>query len=186
MCQSQTKVQLITVHVVNFLESYSFVYYTGWVIGNEQVSLPNACFISLQFYPLMASDGRLKGFIIHELFIIFDYPASDIIIDFSFYKSIKCRPNKIWFCKKFCKVPAFYCSLSICRGLWWPVKRVLLGRHCPLQQSTRAVGNVSFLKWIYNWKSEHRFQHKIFGQNNRKSLEKTLLRDNIFMFTWFL
>ena len=85
-------------------------------------------------------------------------------------------------------MPAFYCSLSICRGLWWPVKRVLLGRHCPLQQSTRAVGNVSFLKWIYNWKSEHRFHSPTLDVRPiwQNLARISLLRDNIIIFIWFL
>ena len=70
-----------------------------WVIGDEKVSLQTACFISLRFYQL-ASDG-------HELLIICDNPASDIIIDFSFYKSINVAPIKYDFAKKILQSACF-------------------------------------------------------------------------------
>ena len=70
-----------------------------WVIGDEKVSLQTACFISLRFYQL-ASDG-------HELLIICDNPASDIIIDFSFYKSINIAPIKYDFARNSAKCLLF-------------------------------------------------------------------------------
>ena len=48
----------------------------------------------------LASDG-------HELLIICDNPASDIIIDFSFYKSINVAPIKYDFAKNSAKCLLF-------------------------------------------------------------------------------